>query len=214
MNLIRPVTLSILALMLAGRAHADIPDLDSAVAHMGIGAGITFNKPTNNDGNSARGVAFVYRWHSFHSGWGPTFGIDWHSTDYNSANAPFGTLRTRALLAGYGHTKKIGRFSASASMSAGYSFNDFSVASAAGPTFASAGVTLLGVSVGNSAVLKPEVAAWYDVFRHVGIGVSAAYLVTRPSETLTTATGTQVLHLRGDEFELTAGVTVGVWKKR
>jgi len=204
--------------MLAGRAHADIPDLDSAVAHMGIGAGVTFNKPTNSDGNSAQGIAFVYRWHTFHSGWGPSFGIDWHSTDFNhsfgSADAPFGTLRTRALLVGYGHTKKAGRFSASASMSGGYSFNDFSVAAAASPAFATAGVTLLGVSVGNSVVLKPEVAVWYDVFRHVGIGVSAAYLVTRPTETLTTATGAQVLHLRADEFELTAGVTVGVWKKR
>jgi hypothetical protein len=217
-RLLALATLSIVAQLLTPRAHADVPDLDSAVAHMGIGAGITFIKPTNNDGNSSQGVAFVYRWHTFHSGWGPSFGIDWHSTDFThsfgSVNAPFGTLRTRALLVGYGHTQRIHRFSASASVSGGYSFNDFSTAGAAGPAAAAAGVSLAGVSIGNSWVVRPDVAAWYDVFRHVGIGVSAAYLVSRPTETLTMATGSQSQRLNADAFELTVGVAVGVWKKR
>jgi hypothetical protein len=217
-RLLTLATLLIVAPILTTCARAQVPDVDSAVAHMGVGAGITFIKPTNSDGNSSQGVAFVYRWHSFHSGWGPSFGIDWHSTDFNhsfgSVDAPFGTLRTRALLLGYGHTQRIHRFSASASVSGGYSFNDFSTAGAAGPAAAAAGVSLVGVSIGNSAVLRPDVAVWYDVFRHVGVGVSAAYLVSRPTETMTTAIGSQSQRLRADAFELTVGVAVGVWKKR
>jgi hypothetical protein len=56
---------------------------------------------------------------------------------------------------------------------------------------------------------------WYDVFRHVGVGVSAAYLYTRPEETLTTGNNVvQVRRLNADTWELAVGVTVGVWKKK
>jgi len=207
-----------LVVLPTSRAHAQVVDVDSAVAHMGVGSGITFNRPTSRDGNSNQGIAFIYRWHTFHSGWGPTVGLDWHGTDFDrtlgSVNAPLGTLRTRAILGGYGHTKPLGRFSTSASVSGGYSFNDFSVATAAAPAFAKGGVSLLGASTSNSVVFKPEVSAWYDVFRHVGVGISAAYFLNRPNETVTTATGAQVQRLQADAFELTAGVTFGVWKKR
>jgi hypothetical protein len=63
-------------------------------------------------------------------------------------------------------------------------------------------------------VVRPNVAVWYDVFKHVGVGVSAAYLFARPNQTITTATGTQEHDLKADAFELAAGVTFGVWKKK
>ena len=215
-RLVHIAALSILATILTTPARAEDP-VDTAVAHMGVGAGITFNKPTSSEGHSNQGVAFVYRWHSFHSGWGPTFGLDWHSTDFDHTlgpvTAPLGTLRTRALVVGYGHTRHFGKFSTSASVSGGYAFNDFSVADGAGAGFAKAGVSLVGVSIRNSAVFRPEVSAWYDVFRHVGIGVSAAYLVNRPEETMTMATGSQVQRVRADTVELVAGLAFGVWKK-
>jgi hypothetical protein len=63
-------------------------------------------------------------------------------------------------------------------------------------------------------VAKPDVAIWYDVFRHVGVGVSAGYLFTRPDETIATASGSTVRHLNADTWELTTGVVFGVWKKK
>jgi len=218
-RLIQIVSLSILTTSLTTDAHAQGNPVEAAVAHMGVGAGITFDRPVSNEGHSAQGVVFVYRWHSFHSNWGPTFGIDWHSNDFDrslgSVNAPIGSLQTRALLAGYGHTERFWhRFSASASVNGGYSFNNFSQSTLAVPTFKSAGISLVGVSVDNSWVFKPDVAVWYDVFKHVGIGVSAAYFLSRPNETVTTATGVQSDRLKADTFELTVGVVVGVWKKK
>jgi len=70
------------------------------------------------------------------------------------------------------------------------------------------------VGVNDSAIVKPEVALWYDVFRHVGVGVSVAYLYTRPEETLTTANAVQVRRLNADTWELATGVTFGLWKKK
>src|SRR5215471_1785145 len=45
------VCCSLVALALTTAARAD-DAVDSAVAHMGFGAGITFNQPTSNDGHS------------------------------------------------------------------------------------------------------------------------------------------------------------------
>ena len=210
------VGLALTATLLASNAHAQ--SIDDAVAHVGIGAGIAFYNPSNDDGQTSRGVVLAYRWHSFHSGWGPTVGLDWHRTDFDQTlggmSAPLGSLRMRALLAGFGHTNQFGRFAASANVSGGYSFNDFSVAGDAIPTFASGGVSLVSVDVDNSWVVRPNVSVWYDVFRHVGVGVSAAYMVSRPNEKITMLAGTQEQHLKADAFELSAGVTVGVWKKK
>jgi hypothetical protein len=216
-KLVQVLCLLIGTMLLSTDSHAQDP-VDSAVSHVGLGAAITFYNPSSSDGKSSEGISLAYRWHTFHSGWGPTFGIDWHTTDFNqplgSVDAPLGSLRMRALLAGFGHTRRMGRFSASASMSGGYSFNDFSVDAGAGPAFASTGISLRGVQVNNSWVAMPQVAVWYDVFKHVGVGISAAYFVTRPQEVMATAGGSEVGHLNANALELSAGLTFGVWKEK
>jgi hypothetical protein len=219
-RLIRVLCLSFVAAMLATDAHAQGDLVDSAVAHVGVGAGINFYRPNSSDADSSEGIVIAYRWHAFHSGWGPTFGLDWHTTDFHQdigpfVDAPLGSLRMRALLVGFGHTKRLGRrFTTSANLSGGYSFNRLSLDSGVSPTFSRTGISLVGVSVNDSAIVKPEVSLWYDVFRHVGVGVSAAYLFTRPDETITTALGSEVRHLNADTWEFSVGLAFGVWKKK
>jgi hypothetical protein len=217
LRLVHIVCLSLAPTLLAANAHAQV-SIDDAVAHVGIGVGVAHYDPTSSDGHTSEGIVAAYRWHSFHSGWGPTFGLDFHTTDFDQTlgglNAPLGSFRMRAVLAGFGYTHRVGRFSASGNMTGGWAFNNFNVDGSAFPTFAGAGVSLVGAHVDNSWVVKPDVAVWYDVLRHVGVGVSAAYLVARPEERITTASGIQEQHLKADAFELTAGVTVGVWKKK
>jgi hypothetical protein len=204
--------------VIAVNAYAEDP-LENAVAHLGVGAGISFTHPSSSDGKPSDGLAIAYRWHSFHSGWGPTFGLDFHSNDFNHpigpVSAPIGPLRMRSVLAGFGHTRRFGRrFTTSASVSAGYSFNDLSIDGGAGPAFAAAGMRLVGASVNDSWVVRPDVAAWYDIGRHIGIGVSAAYFVSRPDETITTNAGSSVRRLHADAFEVTTGITFGIWRKK
>jgi hypothetical protein len=217
-RLIKVLCFSISLTGLATQAHAQGDLVDSAVAHVGVGAGINFYRPTDDGGDPSDGITIAYRWHSFHSGWGPTFGLDWHSTEFHrplgSVDAPLGSLRMRAFLVGYGHTKRIKRFTASTNVSVGYSINHLTVDSGAGPAFLSNGISVQGLSVHDAAILKPEVSVWYDVFRHAGVGLSVAYLITRPEEVMRTPLGPQSRHLRADTLELTAGVTFGVWKKK
>src|SRR5215475_6934828 len=112
--LIRLSSLSICITMSAIPARAQGDPIETALAHVGAGAGINFYSPSSSDGKPSNGLALAYRWHSFHSGWGPTFGLDWHTTDFtapgNGVDTPLGSLRMRALLAGYGSTRRVGRF--------------------------------------------------------------------------------------------------------
>src|SRR5262245_17198973 len=216
-RLIQVLCFSIGAAALATNARAQI-DVDSAVNHVGVGVGMNLYRPNSDRGRSSEGIAIVYRWHSFRSGWGPTFGLDWHTTDFEEPSLPgdplLGSLRMRALLAGLGHTKRLPhRFMTSASLTGGYSFNSLSLDNGIFPAFARTGVSLVNVRVNDSPVLKPEVSLWYDVFKHVAVGVSGAYLLNRLDETVTTAAGSDVRHINADTWEVTVGVAFGVWKK-
>lgn len=210
--------MSLLAGLVATTAIAEDDPIETAVAHMGIGVGINFIHPTNADAQSSNGVVFAYRWHTFHSGWGPTFGLDWHSTNFTqpvgSIDPPLGSVRMRAVLAGIGTTRRVRRFSASANLSAGYSFNHLTPDSGVGPAIALTGVSLTDVHVRDSAVFRPDVAVWYDLTQHVGIGVSAAYAVIRPEEVMTTSAGSTSRELHADAFELTVGLVFGLWRKQ
>jgi hypothetical protein len=217
-RLIQIFLLSIAVLGIGTSAHAQDDLIDSAVAHVGVGAGVNFYRPSSDDADSSQGIVIITRWRSFHSGWGPTFGLDWHSTVFhqpvgNVVDVPMGSLRMRALLAGFGYRHPIHRFTALANMSAGYSFNHLTVDSGMGPAFARTGVSLIDVQVNNSFIAKPEVAVWYDLFKHVGVGVSAGYLFNKPDEVITTTAGQRTRQLNANSFALAAGVTFGVWKK-
>jgi hypothetical protein len=217
-RIIQVFLLSIGVLAIATRAHAQDDLIDSAVAHVGVGAGVNFYRPSSNDADSSQGIVIMYRWHSFHSGWGPTFGLDWHSTVFHQpvgdvVDVPMGSLRMRALLAGFGYRHRMHRFTAAANASAGYSFNHLTDDSGMGPAFARTGVSLIDVHVNDSAIVKPEVAIWYDLFKHVGVGVSAAYLFNRPDEVIRTTAGSATRQLNANTFALAAGLTFGVWKK-
>ena len=210
--------LSIGVLLIASRAHAQEDLFDSAVAHVGVGAGINFYQPSSDDADSSHGIVIMSRWHTFHSGWGPTFGLDWHNTVFHQPvgdvpDVPMGSLRMRAVLGGFGYRHRIHRFTAAGNVSAGYSFNHLTVDSGMGPAFARTGVSLIDVHVNDSALVKPEVAVWYDIFKHVGIGVSAAYLFNRPDEVIRTTAGSGTRQMNANTFALAAGMTFGVWKK-
>src|SRR5437660_1467751 len=104
MSVTRAATVFVLLLLVGiPGAHAQ------SGLHLGIGGGPTFYRPAGNDAERSRGVGFVYRWHSFHSGWGPTVAVDWHRATFTQSigrsTTPLGSLRMRAIPIGVGHTQ-------------------------------------------------------------------------------------------------------------
>ena len=217
-RLVHIVCFLIAGTLLAANAHAQGP-VDDAIAHVGIGVGVSHYDPTNSDGQTSQGLAVAYRWHSFHSGWGPSVGLDWHSTNLDQTlggvDATLGSFQMRGppgRLRSYTSPRTIFRFGEYEWRLRLQQFHGRQrrLADVRRNWSRPAGCTRRS----NSWVLKPNVAVWYDVLRHVGVGVGAAYLVARPSESITTVSGIQKQHLKTDAFELTAGVTFGMWKKK
>jgi hypothetical protein len=198
--------------IIAAGAHAQ------SASHIGLGAGVNLYRPTSTEAHRSEGVGVEYRWHSFHSGWGPTFGLDWHKTGFTQPlgpiDTPLGTIQFRTILLGIGHTQHMRRLNVSASLSGGYAMNRLALDSRANPTFELAGVSLVAARARNSAAAKPEVSVWFDIAKRLGVGVSAAYFVARPDVIIETSTGSYARRLRADALELHAGMTIGVWKDR
>jgi len=186
--------------------------------HLGLGGGVNFYRPTDRpEAQPSEGVGLVYRWHTFHSGWGPTFTVDFHKTSFvdplGDVTAPLGSMRMNAVLIGFGHTQNFGRVSASGSVTGGYTFNHLTAASDANAGFQRAGLTLVGLRARNSPAAKSEVSVWYDVAKRLGVNVSTAYFLARPDVVINTTTGSSARRLRADALELQVGLAVGVWKK-
>jgi len=186
--------------------------------HIGLGAGINLYRPSDHEAQRSQGLGIVYRWHTFHSGWGPTLTLDLHKTDFNqrlgSIDAPVGILRMNTLLAGFGRTQNMGRLSTSASVTGGYALNHLSASAGAGAAFESAGLTLNSMRVRNSPAARPEVSVWYDVAKRLGVEFSAAYFVARPELMMDTASGPLTSHLRANSLEMQVGCAVGFLKRR
>ena len=186
-------------------------------SHLGIGAGVDLFRPTDHDAQRSTGIGFVYRWHSFHSGWGPTVAFAWHDTDFNqsldAATVPLGSLHMRAIMVGIGHTQHLGRLSVSASVIGGYAFNRLVLDGSARDSYERAGLTLLDARVRRSAAARSEASLWYDVTKRLGVEVSAGYLLARPQVVITTLGGSSSHHLRADAVELAVGIAVGLDKR-
>ena len=58
--------------------------LDRRSFILGLGGGVNFYRPADRtEAQPSQGVGIVYRWHTFHSGWGPTFTVDFHNTRFS-----------------------------------------------------------------------------------------------------------------------------------
>jgi hypothetical protein len=181
-----------------------------------IGANFSVKGATDETTHGHKGVGLLWRVGRGSEGWGWKFGLNWYSTEVErsliGANEPFGELRIRPFLGGYGYTKFFGPAKVSANLMGGYAFNSFDMAS----TFANAYGRLNGASrvetdVANGFVLKPEVSTWFDVSRKIGLNVSAGYMIARPSITVTTPVGSDQRRYRADTLMFKVGAVYSIF---
>lgn len=113
------------------------------------------------------------------NGVGPTIGFSW--TDLPISTSPQGTpglahLRMRPVMAGAAWGRSMGRTALSASLVAGWSFNEIRPdPTQAGPFRA--------IHASNSFVWRPGVAVWHDLDDRFGVNVFVGGLFTSPSVT-------------------------------
>jgi len=60
-------------------------------------------------------------------------------------------------------------------------------------------------------VVRPEIGAWYDVGRKIGVTANVGYIVARPRLTVATPIGNDVERLRADAWSVTIGAVYKIF---
>jgi hypothetical protein len=164
-----------------------------------------------------RGIGFTWRIGHSKTGWGWQYGLGWYATELQepvAASQPtaFGELKIRPFVGGYGYTRVVGRTAVTAKLMGGYAFNSFELH----PTFDDQYRRVLGAAtirtdVSNGFVLKPEVSAWIDLGRKIGLQLGAGYTVARPEVTVSSTLGTDRRQINADVITLRVGVVYSIF---
>ncbi len=145
-----------------------------------IAAGGTLRlTPTSGDFlERVRSIRPVFRFRSS-TGFGPAVsfrGVE-EALDAAGGTQPgLATVRLRPIMVGMEYSLVSGRVSLGAGILAGYSFNRLNV-----DTTRSA--SSRAIAAANSFVIQPQVDAWFDLTRRVGLTLRMGYLVSRPKVT-------------------------------
>lgn len=219
---------------------ATLPAVASAQSDGQLAMGLTLGSRIGVKDGTAGDIrpGIVLRPGHGRDGFGWELGLSWYSADLqqpvDQTSTDFGQLHVRPLLAGYGYTLRLPRRaktrpdqedSSQASSSTprrrvafnarllgGYAFTSLDVHS----TFVDSYSRRLDVSavqadVANAFVLKPEVSAWIDVSRKVGLLFSAGYMLSRPQVTVTSSAGRDTRRANADVVMLTVGTVYSVF---
>ena len=126
-----------------------------------------------------------------------------------------GELRVRPLMAGYGHTTVIGRYSITADVLGGYANGTITISDPAREAYRrTLGVNNAEANASNTFVLKPEIGVWYDLTQRVYINLNAGYMIARPDVTIETAAGTDRRTARADQFVVKVGMVYSILRRR
>ena len=210
MNVIRGGLFLVLAAVVPAAALAQSEN------RVAVGASVSPKTSFSPDSRSGTGVGFLWRIGEGREGWGWKYGLGWYSTDIDEPvlgqTLPFGKLRIRPILGGYGYTHRLGRTRLSANLMGGYSFNSFNLEPRFDDVYRSA-LTAQSVAtdVSNAWVIKPEISSWIDLSPRVGLNISAGYAIVRPEVTISSTAGSDTRRIRGDMFILKVGAVYSVF---
>jgi hypothetical protein len=162
------------------------------------------------------GPGLLWRFGTAKSGWGFHWGLNWYAVKLErpigGTVTELGELHVRPVMAGYGYTHVIRRYSITADVLGGYAFGSIGISDPAVAAYRrTLGVPTVTASATNTLVLKPEIGLWYDVTRKVYINVNAGYMMARPDISVETSAGTDMRTARADQFILKAGVVYSIF---
>jgi hypothetical protein len=161
----------------------------AVIRKVGVHGNIGVRHPTDTD--VTRGVTFgpsIGLSPGRANGWKFPVALSMFSEDLHSpSGAQFGSVRTRALLAGIGYGWHFGDLSLGPQLEVGYAFNHSSLQDDAPQAFATPGSVTLEVS--NAWVVRPEFKAEYMLTRKFSVRGSLDYVRLRPDIAVLTPVG-------------------------
>jgi hypothetical protein len=162
------------------------------------------------------GPGLLWRFGNGKPGWGFHWGLNWYAVKIDrpiGGNVvELGELHVRPVMAGYGYTRVVRRTTVTAAVLGGYAFGSIAVEPQASDAYHTAlGAQWATGRASNTFVLKPEIGAWYNLTRTIGLNVNAGYMIARPDVTMTTDIGIDKRTARADQFILRVGAVYSIF---
>jgi len=177
-------------LLVAGSPSANAGDLrDTAITlirKVGVHGNMGFRHPTDPD--VSRGVTFgpsIGLSPGHDNGWKVPVALSSFTEDLHSPSGiQFGSVRTRALLAGIGYGWHFGRWGVGPQIELGYAFEHGSLDDDSSGAFGTTGA--ISLNVDNAWLVRPEFKAEYFITPKVTFRTSIDYVRLEPQVTVTT----------------------------
>ena len=162
------------------------------------------------------GPGLLWRFGGAKPGWGFHWGLNWYAVKLErpigGSVTELGELHVRPIMAGYGYTRVIRRYSVTTDILGGYAFGTMKISDPAAAAYRrTLGVPSAEANASNTIVLKPEIGVWYDVTKRVYVNLNAGYMMARPDVSIVTAAGTDIRKARADQFVLKVGVVYSIF---
>lgn len=162
------------------------------------------------------GPGLLWRFGAAKPGWGFHWGLNWYAVKLErpigGSVAELGELHVRPIMAGYGYTRVIRRYSVTTDVLGGYAFGSMTLSDPAAAAYRRIlGVPAAEANATNTLVLKPELGVWYDVTKKVYVNANAGYMFARPDVSIVSAAGSDRRKARADQFILKVGVVYSIF---
>jgi len=199
--------------LLLSAAATALAQSDSSIA---VGGQFTIRDPMMGRAHGGVDVGMLWRVGHGATGWGWDWSLNWFSTDLDKQIGPrvvdLGELKVRPFMLGYGYHYVIDGVSVELNAMGGYAFNSIRMAPAAADAYRDVvGAGSVSVDAANSFVARPEVGAWFDLSKKIGVNVNAGYMIARPRLTIRSALGTESQRIRADMFSVKIGMVYRIF---
>lgn len=208
----------------------------TGIAAVGISASTKIGVQDGTAGSVS--PSFLWRYGHGRDGFGFQAGLGWYSAELTQpvgqTSQPFGELHVRPVMVGYGYTLRLPRapkprpdtpgvpggtddtprrrIAITGRLLGGYALTKFELEPAFDDAYRRAfNANTLSTHASNAFVVKPELSAWIDVSRKIGLLLSASYTAARPYITVTSSAGSDERHVRADVVTLTVGTVYSVF---
>lgn len=196
------------AIPAAARAQSD--------GMLALGMGVTVREAPSEGAAGSVKPSLIWRIGHGNDGWGFRWGLNWYATDLTepvaAANTDFGRLRVRPLMVGYGYERRFGRLLVGGGVIGGYAVTAFRMTTEFNDQYRlKLSATGVRSTVSNTFVVRPEMSAWFDISRKLGLNISSGYVVARPEVTVHSSLGSDRRRIRADMFNLRIGAVYSVF---
>jgi hypothetical protein len=181
-----------------------------------LGADFALKVPGGPDAHGSEGVGFLWRFGRGKEGFGFHWGLNWYETHIDRSIAgrevELGELHVKPVMAGYGYTHNVGRYSVTAALLAGVAYSSVSLTPAAHDAYRDLlGARSVDVDSGWPLVLRPELSVWYDINKKLGLHVSSGYMIARPNVTVTSTLGEDKRRISADMLGVKVGLAYSIF---